>query len=271
MKRKYNIFINLLKKHTDIDDDFIDTFFSNFKIGGEHEFEIDENDIASYLNIELRTLRKRLNNTFSKKQLYFENIDYIKKQTGKTKGVKYLVNYDCFERLAMGSDSEQGEVVRLYFSKLRKFITENQEAIYQALEQKASDLRLYSGIGAIYFFAADSRKFKIGKTNNIIERLQKYNTGRIPDVELKYLALVKNKDLIEKCMKTKLKPYQVIKNRKIYEIEPERIKKVIDVCYCKNVTKKENNELYNEIANLIGLHSYVNGKVHIKPFVVINS
>ncbi len=37
---KDSIFIELLKKHTNIDIDFIDTFFKKFKIGGELDFKI---------------------------------------------------------------------------------------------------------------------------------------------------------------------------------------------------------------------------------------
>lgn len=270
MINKNGIFMKLLKKHTDIDSDFIDTFFKKFKIGGELEFEIDEDDVISYLGISKITLRKRLNNGYSKKNIYFEDADYIKIRTGSTRGVKYMLNYECFERIAMGSDSNKAEEVRLYFSKLRQFISKHQHAIFQAIEKKSDDLKLYSNIGTIYFFAVDKTKFKIGKTTAIIKRLRNYNVGRIKEIDLKYLALVKNENLIEKCMKTNLKPYQVIKNREIYEIESIKIKKIIDNCYCKNVTKKENLELYKEISNLLGIYAYIKGKVNIKPFIIVD-
>jgi hypothetical protein len=266
---KNSIFVKLLKKYTDIDSDFIDIFFKKFKIGGELEFEIDEKDIAFYLGIELRTLRKRLNNVFSKKKIYYENADYVKIDDGGNK-IIYMVNYECFERLAMASDSEKSEVVRLYFSKLRKFVSENQHAIFQAMEKKADDLKLFDNMDTIYFFAVDKRKFKIGKSNGIVKRLRNYNIGRIKEIEFKYLALVKNKNLIEKCMKVNLKPYQVIKNREIYEIDPIRIKKVIDKCYCENVSKKENLELYEEISSLLGMYAYIKDKINIKPYIIID-
>jgi hypothetical protein len=46
-----------------------------------------------------------------------------------------MVNYQCFERLAMSGDSEESESVRMYFVKLREFITENQKLIYQLMEK----------------------------------------------------------------------------------------------------------------------------------------
>ena len=55
---KDSIFIKLLKKHTIIDKDFINTFFKKFKIGGDLDFDIKDEDVAKYLNIKLSTLRK---------------------------------------------------------------------------------------------------------------------------------------------------------------------------------------------------------------------
>ena len=164
----------------------------------------------------------------------------------------------------------ESESVRIYFSKIREFITENQNVIFQAIEKKADDIKIYKNLGTIYFFAADKRNFKIGKTTNIIKRLQNYNVGRIKEVELKYLALVKNETLIEKCMKSKLEPFQKFKNKEIYEVSPEKIKKIIDKCYCDNVSKKENMELYEEIANLLGMYAYTKDKINIKPFIIID-
>ena len=135
------------------------------------------------------------------------------------------------------------------------------------------ELKKYSGYETIYFFAVDDRKndiFKIGRTNNIINRLRNYNIGRIKEIDLKYLVLVKNSVLIEKCMKLKLERKQLINNREIYSVEPTKLKKIIDECYCKYISKKENNKLYEEISNLLGLYSYTKNKIHIKPYIIIN-
>lgn len=56
----------------------------------------------------------------------------------------------------------------------------------------------------------------------------------------------------------------------MYEIEPEKLKKIIDECYCKNVSKKENDDLYEEISELLGLYSYVRDKVNIKPYIIVD-
>ena len=48
---KNSIFIQLLKQHTNIDHNFIDTFFTKFKIGGEFNYDIEDIKAAKYLSI----------------------------------------------------------------------------------------------------------------------------------------------------------------------------------------------------------------------------
>lgn len=126
MNKDNKQFIKMLKKDTLIDIEFIDIFFKKFQIGDDLNFDIHEKDVADYLNIEIQTLRDRLNNKYTDDELYFEKADYIKVKTGKTSQVDYYLNYACFERIAMNGDTPESETVRLYFSKLREFITDNQ-------------------------------------------------------------------------------------------------------------------------------------------------
>jgi len=72
-------------------------------------------------------------------------------------------------------------------------------------------------------------------------------------------------------MKLKLNKNQVIKYREIYEIEPQKLKKIINDCYCKHISKKENEELYKELSNLLGMYTYVKNKVNIKPYIIIGN
>lgn len=268
---KQNTFIKLLKEHTNIDTDFIDIFFKKFTIGGELDFHLKDIDVAKYLEIKLSTLRDRLLNKYSKNKNYIEKVDYIKMKNSKTSSVTYMLNYQCFERLAMSGDSKKSETVRNYFVKLREFLTDNQKLIYQSMSNK-DELKKYIGYECIYFFAANEKNNlnKIGVTTDIISRLKTYNTGRVHEVDLKYLAIVKNSKLIEKCIKLKLKNKQFYENREIYEVDPNKLKKIILECYCKYVTKKENDTMYDELSQLAGLYAYIKNKKTIKPYVIIN-
>ena len=104
--RENSIFIKLLKKHTNIDEDFIDIFFKKFKIGGELDFNISDSDVARFLNITMKTLKRRLNNSYSNSKNYIENVDYIKIKVENKNKFIYMINYPCFEKLAMNGDSE---------------------------------------------------------------------------------------------------------------------------------------------------------------------
>lgn len=266
-------FIKLLKEHTNIDHKFINTFFKKFKIGEELNFDIRDADVAKYLNIKLRSLRERLNNNFAKYKQFYEKVDYIKvKSTKSNAGVNYMLNYPCFERLAMGGDTKESEEIRSYFIKIREFLTEHQHLIYQSMENK-NTLKSITDFEAIYFFVIDERYpdiLKYGRTKDIISRLSNYNTGRIKDVDLKYLAIVKNSKLIEQCIKLNTSKHTYIANREILKIKPELLKSIINKCYCKHVNKKEHENLYEELSVLSGLYSYVKDKKNIKPFIIFD-
>jgi hypothetical protein len=184
-EKKDSIFIKLLKENTNIDEDFIDTFFKKFKIGGELDFDIKDINVSKFLDISLITLRKRLNNAYSKTKRFIENVDFIRIKTGVSNNIIYMLNYACFEKLAMSGDSRESEVIRMYFTKLREFITDNQHVIYQAMNNK-NNLKIYTKMDTIYFFAVDERKkdiLKAGKSSKIVERLRNYNVGRIKEIE----------------------------------------------------------------------------------------
>ena len=271
MVKNDSIFISLLKKHTNIDIKFINIFFKKFKIGSELDFDIKDNIVADYLNITLDNIRRRLQNKYSKTKKFIENVDFIKIKAGKTTGVTYMINYQCFEKIAMSGDTQQSETVRMYFIKLREFIVENQKMIFQAIENK-NDLSIYRGYDSIYFFAVDERKpniFKVGRTNDIVQRLRNYNVGRIKEIDLKYFALIKNPVIIEKCIGLKLEKQRTIPDREIFTVDPKKLKKIIDDCYCKYVSKEQNEELYKEISDLLGLYAYTKDKINIKPYVII--
>jgi len=267
-----SVFIKLLKEHTTIDSTFINTFFKKFKVGGELDFEIKDSNVAKYLDVNLINIRKRLNNMFTKTKKFIEKVDFIKIKSNKSNaGITYMLNYQCFEKLAMSGDSSKSETVRNYFIKIREFMYENQELIYQSVENKKY-LNKFRGYESIYFFAVDDRKpdiFKVGRTQDIIQRLRNYNIGRIKEVDLKYYALVNNSIMIEKCVKLKLDKNRVIEGREIFKVDADKLKKIIDDCYCKYVSKKQNEELYKEISDLLGLYAYTKDKVHIKPYVII--
>ena len=146
-----------------------------------------------------------------------EKVDYIKIKIKKyNSSITYMLNYPCFEKLAMSSDSDNSESVKIYFSELRRFIYDNQTIIYQSMIKK-DDLKKLVGYDVIYFFDVDDKYkdlYKVGRSVNILQRLRNYNIGRINEVELKFLCVVKNNVLIESCIKNNLLNNIVIKKKK---------------------------------------------------------
>ena len=266
------IFTDLLKENTIIDHDFIDTFFKKFKMGDDLSFHIKANDVAKYLGIKLLTVHERLANKYSKNKNYIEKADYIKVYSKKKNNdVIYYLNYQCFERLAMQGQTEKSEAVRMYFVKLREFLTDNQILIKQAMDQK-SLLRKLRGKETIYFFAVDENKsniYKVGRSSDILQRLKNYNIGRIKEVDLKYLAVVTNSILIEQCIKAKLDKHKVYNNREIYKIDSDIIKKVIKDCFCEKTSKKEKLALYEDLGDLINFYTFIKKKNNVSPYIII--
>ena len=221
-------FYKLLLNHTTIDKDFIKTFFKKFSIGDKLQFHIKDKKVSNYLNINIRTLRKRLNNSYSKYENYIKKVDYIKvKNDEYNSSITYMLNYPCFEKLAMSSDSDNSESVRIYFSELIRFIFDNQTIIYQSIVNH-EDLKKLYGYDVIYFFTVDDKYkdlYKVGRSVNILQRLRNYNIGRINEVDLKFLCVVKNNVLIESCIKNNLLNNVFIKKKEIYQIEPKKLKK----------------------------------------------
>ena len=266
-------FYKILLQYTTIDKNFLRTFFKNFKVGHELDFYIKDIDVAKYLNINLITLRNRLNNKYSKDILYVEKVDYIKTKSNKYKsGKTYLLNYQGFERLSMNSDSKKSDEIRSYFIKIREFTFENQDIIYQSMSNY-DELKKYRNLETIYFFSVDKNHnniFKIGRTKDIVNRLRVYNVGRINEIDLKYLVLVKNSKLIEKCIKDKLFDKTVIDKKEIFKIDIKKLKTIIYDCVCKYMNKDNYDELYNELGDLLNFYKYNKKNNYLQPFIIIN-
>ena len=123
----------------------------------------------------------------------------------------------------------------------------------------------------IYFFAADTTKFKVGRSTDMLSRLRSYNVGRVEDIVLKYVAIVSDSILIERCIKKKLKPFEVIEGREIFELNPSDIKEAINDCYSSLTSNTAHKQLLEDLATLTGYYAYIKDKKMIKPYVVIET
>lgn len=213
---------------------------------------------------------RRLLNYYSSDKIYFEKVDFIKRKEGHK--IKYFLNYKCFERIAMSGNTKRSEEVRAYFTLIREFLTSNAVLIKQTIHNKY-DLHQYRDFDTVYFFAVNEDEFKkiykVGTDEDIVKRLSTYNTGRVPDVDLLFLALITNKKLFDTCIKEKLRPYSVIKNREIYYIDPKDIKKALKVCYETSVTEADHLKLIESASELNKFYDFIKDN-DVKPLVVFD-
>ena len=145
-RRKPATLVSLLKKYTDIDHSFIEDFIVDFRAPFDEEEEVSfpilDEKAAAYLGITLKTLRKRLQNAYSDKKIYYQFVDFIRaRKSLSSREIFYKLSYSCFERLAMNGDTEKAETVRLYFSKIRQFLTNHADVIKQALDNQEHILK----------------------------------------------------------------------------------------------------------------------------------
>lgn len=91
----------------------------------QNKFYIKDCDVSNYLGINLATLRKRLNNALSKNKRFLKNVDYIRIRTGISNYVNYMLNYCCFEKIVISSDSPKSEDIQSFFFKSKEFLINN--------------------------------------------------------------------------------------------------------------------------------------------------
>lgn len=120
---KDSVFIDLLKKHANIDNNFIDDFCLLYDYEtSEIDFIINIDIVAKWLGSKKGTIKETLVNTYNL------NIDYkISKEKPNSKISKsnkeiILLTPYCFKRLCLLSKTKKGEEVRTYFISLEKLI-----------------------------------------------------------------------------------------------------------------------------------------------------
>lgn len=231
---------DFLKKYTGIPIKFINEYCKFYDMCELTRYGIDVEDLIIYLDIQNK---KRFYETIKKN--YKEGINYIKKEnkglrTLGNKFTKYYLDINTFEKICMMSHAKKADNVRDYFIKLREFIHYYKSNISNMIINKSIDYPE----GCIYIILTNKNKdiFKIGETNNIRKRLQKYTTGHDKHPDIKFIMLVDNKKDVENCVKRLANKYQFKKNQEIYKIDIDTIKKFVFDC----ATVYTNDlELYN--------------------------
>jgi superfamily II DNA or RNA helicase len=122
LNKNDNHIINLLKKNTAIDSDFIDKYCKFYDLCKTQIFGINIEDVIKYLNIKKsEEFYRRLRDNFKENVHYIIKINNRSKKEGN-KVVEYFISMKTFMNICMKSNAEKSKKVRDYFTELYKFI-----------------------------------------------------------------------------------------------------------------------------------------------------
>lgn len=98
--------------------------------------------------------------------------------------------------------------------------------------------------GTHVYIIEDNGKYKIGYTDNLINRLQTYNTGRSDKVEYVYYKKTKCGKEVETCLKSMLNKYLYKSNKEFYACNIDIIiKKILKCIKYEKIYTNHNNSV----------------------------
>lgn len=183
---------NFLEKYSDVPLGFIDDFFDISKEEYvDNEFEINLEVVSNWLGTRKDNLKKILIDNFEEQYDYVIEIEKIRNRTGGTRKENIFLTPDCFKSLTMLSQTKKAKEVRKYYLSIEKLIRKYHEEIeknlYKELGLLYKNQKPKSNIkgGVIYILEAqntDTTLYKIGKTTDLRNRLNTYNSGNANDI-----------------------------------------------------------------------------------------
>jgi phage anti-repressor protein len=254
--------VDFLKTHTKISNDFIDDFFGMYDPKDKYNFAINIENIEKWINIKKGDIKQTL--LYS----YKEKIDYIVIK-GKSNGLKgkpkdtILLTPKCFKLMAMQSRTKKAVQVREYYYELEQVLEQYKEYIIVGLEEKIKALennqkpKINPSKGVIYILqTADGLgHYKVGKTQNLNQRLKSYNADKKDDIVPLYKFETDDIDTVEKCVKLYAKKYQYRKYKEVYKTDINMLKELINTC--NEFDQLVNLKLKNRTPNQNGGKYYI--------------
>jgi hypothetical protein len=152
---------------------------------------------------------------------------------------KMLITPNCLKELCMISQTKKAKEVRKYFIEMEKLVKRYAEMIKDEMYKKIGLLetnqksKLDIKGGVIYILKALNANvtlYKLGKSTNLKNRLNTYNSGNANDIEPLFILPVNDIDNVESCIKKSCKLYQYRKYKEVYEIDINVLKDVMTDC-----------------------------------------
>ena len=152
---------------------------------------------------------------------------------------KILITPNCMKELCMISQTAKAKKVRKYFIEMEKLIKRYFENIKEDMYKKIGILETNQKPktnikgGVIYILKAlntNATLYKLGKSEDLKNRLNTYNSGNANDVEPLFIIPVKDIDSVEACVKNASKRFQYRKRKEFYEMYIELLKIIMTDC-----------------------------------------
>jgi len=239
-----------------IDINFLTDFFN---IGGNSYGDTYKNinfdDIVKWLDVQKNHLKRLLKNNFKIIDDYTEEKILIKnKNRGANYVYKIMLTPDCFKELCMLSQSDKAKGIRKYYITAEGLLRDHFEQIINDLNKelgliKTNIKKQVEVIGGhIYILKAmnttQQNMFKLGNSDDMKKRLRVYNTGNANNIEPLFVMKVDDINMVEGCIKNLAKEFQYKKNKEVYNIDFEFLKKLC--IKCKNFIKQLEKEFVND-------------------------
>ncbi len=229
-------------KRSNISKNFLQDFFN---LGGNSYGDTYKNinfdDIVKWLNVQKNHLKRLLINNFEIINDYTEEKILVK---NKNRGANYvshiMITPDCFKELCMISQTENAKKVRKYYIIVEELLRDHFEQIINELNKELGlikkNIKKPMEIigGHIYILKAmnttQKNMFKLGNTNDMKKRLRVYNSGNANNIEPLFVMKVDNINIVEGCIKNLAREYQYKKNKEVYNIDFDFLKKLCIKC-----------------------------------------
>ena len=254
-------FQTFINKYSFVNSKFVKDFYNIIKedyIERYNEFLIDSEILRKWLQILNRQI---FNNTI--KRSYKKNIDYIIKNIKNKEGSGghnleiITLTPEAAKKICLSTKSIMGPQVQQYFLDLEVALYKYKNYIIDGMSKKIQQLennqkpKINSNKKIIYVFKAlntDLTLYKIGRSNDLKNRLKQHNSPLANDLKVLYEYETENIKQVETCIKALMKHAQYRKYKEVFQIDINIIKKFIKKCdndinlvkeYVKNQTGGE--------------------------------
>lgn len=232
-----------LRTYSSVPNAFIDDLFDMVgETTSQTDIVIDLEKGAKWLSANKFKLMQTLRHSYVEGVDFTVTKDTLKKRYGGNRHQTVLVSPDCFKRMCMRTASARGELVRTYFLAIEDLLKKYTGQLIEGIKADVTRLeRAQKGpsdklsAGYIYVIRASESgdkddMYKVGRSQNLMNRLRTYRTGRLTDVDVLFKYRTDDLKAVEGCIKSTLGGSVYQARREIYRANLDMIKGIVARC-----------------------------------------